>query len=62
MDQVRMNLPQRNQRPAAASIGNARFLKEKVAVALDGRARVMLREPKIQRISAVAARHSAMPR
>ena len=57
-----MNLPQRNQRPSFASIRNAEFLEEKLAVALDGRSRVMLREPKIQRISAVAARHSAMPR
>src|ERR1700738_1644569 len=62
MDQVRMNLPQRNQRPASASIYDVQFLEEKLAVALDGRARVVLREPQIQRVPAVAARYSAMPR
>src|ERR1700687_871825 len=62
MDQVRMNLPQRNQRPTSASIRNAQFLEENLAVALDGRARVVLREAKIQRIPAVGARYSALPR
>jgi hypothetical protein len=62
MDQVRMNLPQRNQRPTSASIRNAQFLEENLAVALDGRARVVFREAKIQRIPAVGARYSAMPR
>ena len=62
MDQIRMNLPQRNQRPVLASVRRAQFLEEKLAVALDGCARVMLREAKIQRISAVDARHSAKPR
>src|SRR4029077_13784977 len=62
MDHIRMNLPQRNQRPACASVRDAQFLEENLAVALDGRARILLREPKIQRIPAVGARYSAMPR
>ncbi len=57
-----MNLPQRNQRPAFASICNAQFCEENFAVALDGDTRILLRKPKIQRISAVNAGHSAMPR
>lgn len=61
MDQIRMNLPQRNQRPGSASIRNAQFCEEKIAVVLDGRAGVMLREPKIQRAYAVDARHTALP-
>src|SRR5208337_3032926 len=62
MDQIRMNLPQRNERPAFASIPSAQFLEEELAVALDGGARVLLREPQIQRTSAIDARHSAKPR
>ena len=62
VDQIRMNLPQPNQRPALASAGRAEFLEEELAVALDGCARVMLCEAKIQCISAVDTRHSALPR
>src|SRR5882762_2364050 len=62
MDQIRMNLAQRNQRPTFASIRNSQFLEENLAVALDGRARVVLRESKIQRIAAIDSRYPAMPR
>jgi hypothetical protein len=62
MDHIRMNLPQRNQRPAFASIRNAQFSEEKLAIALNGGVCVLVREPKIQRISTVDAGHSATPR
>jgi hypothetical protein len=62
MDQVGMNLAQRNQWPTFASAQNAQFFEKKFSVALDGYARVMLREAKIQGFTPVGARDTAEAR
>ena len=61
MDQVRMNLPQRNQRPWLAAVGDAEFAEKQFAIAFDRRARILLREPEVERAATISARDSAHP-
>ena len=57
-----MNLAQGNQRPEFASISSAQLPQKKLAIALNGGTRILLRESEIQRIAAVHARYAARPR
>jgi len=57
-----VNLSKCNEWPRFAPLPNAQLREEELAVALDGLTRVVLRESKVQRISAVRTRHATVSR
>ena len=56
-----MNLAQRYERPGFPAFRRADLLQEELAIALDRRARVVLRESEIQRVSPIDARNPSVP-
>jgi len=59
MDQVRVNLPKSDKRPASVSLDHAQFREKERAVPLDRVAGVALRESEVEGISAITTRDSA---